>query len=133
MKKFILYAGSVINLILALFHMTFWKMLNWAEELPKLSRDNQGVLQTANIILIFVILYFSVMSFIMARRGKTGFYGKSIIVLVAVFYLIRVIAGYPLFGFSAGELGIWIVCLVIAAGYVSVLFMDRPPSPLLVD
>ena len=125
MKSFILYAGSVINLMLALFHMTFWKMLNWAEELPRLSKDNQGILQTANIMMIFVILYFAVMSFIMARRGKTGFYGKSIIVLIAVFYLIRLAAGYPFFGFNYEELAIWVVCLIIAAGYVSVLFMDR--------
>ncbi|HOW81508.1 MAG TPA: hypothetical protein PK573_03010 [Spirochaetota bacterium] len=124
MKSFILYTGSAINLMLALFHMTFWKMLNWAGELPKLSKDNQGILQTANIIIIAVILYFAVMSFIMARRGKTGFYGKSIIVLIAVFYLIRMIAGYPFFGFNYGELAIWVVCLIIAAGYVSVLFMD---------
>jgi len=128
MKSFILYTGSAINLILALFHLSFWKMLNWAEELPKLSKDNQGILQIANVMMIFVILFFSIMSFIMARRGKTGLYGKSIIILIAVFYLIRLAAGYPFFGFNYGELAIWVVCLVIAAGYVLVLFMDRKPG-----
>jgi len=123
MKRTILYAGGVVNLLLAVGHMFFWKMLNWSEELPKLSRDNQGIMQTANVIMIFMMLYFAAMSFIIARHRVLDIFAKSIILCITGLYSIRLFLGYPFFGFSLEELVIWIVCLMIVIGYLSVLFI----------
>jgi hypothetical protein len=125
MKKTILYIGGVLNIILAVFHMFFWKLMNWAEELPKLSIENRGILQVANIIIICLVLYFAVMSFIIAKHGRTGIYSNSIIILIAGFYSIRLFLGYPFFGFDYFELIIWIVCLIIIIGYLSTLFIKE--------
>jgi hypothetical protein len=128
MKKAVLCAGGAFNLLLALFHMMFWKALHWAEELPKLSRDNAAIMQVANIIIIFMLLYFAFMSFMMARRGTGDFYSKSIILCIMGFYSIRLIAGYPFFGYSAEELVIWILCLAVIAAYGSVLAGKKTPA-----
>ena len=122
MKKAILWAGAAINLALAVFHMFFWKLLNWGEELQKLSALNSGVMQIGNVIIIFTILYFAVMSVVMSARGTDGVFAKSIIVLIAVFYSIRLFLGYPFFGFNCEELAIWAVCLAIIIAYLSLLF-----------
>jgi hypothetical protein len=122
MKKIILYSFSIINLLLAIFHMSFWKLMNWSEELPKISKENQGILQIFNIIAIFIILYFAVMSFIMAKKDNIDVYGKSIIVCISGFYLIRLIAGLMFLGFSYVELSISAMCALIIAGYLFVLF-----------
>ncbi len=125
MRKKILYAGGVLNILLAILHMCFWKMLNWSDELPKLSRDNQAVLQVANIILIFIIIYFAVMSFILARSSMFDIYARSIVVCICGFYFIRLVTGYPFFGFNYVESGIWIFCITMIIGYLSVLFIKN--------
>jgi hypothetical protein len=125
MNKIILYTCGIINFILAIFHMFFWKLLNWSEELPRLSNVNQGILQIANIILIFIILYFAIMSFIMARHEKIEMYSKSIIICICGFYSIRLITGYIFFNFSLEELFISTICILIIAGYLSILIIDK--------
>lgn len=125
MRKAILFSGGFVNLILAAFHVTFWDLLNWQQELPKLSIDNQAIMQTANIVAIFTLLYFSIMSFIIIKYEKLDIFAKSIILFIIGFYAIRLIAGYPLFGFSLEELLIWIVCALLIAAYASILVMKK--------
>ena len=125
MKKAILYAGGILNILGAAGHMFFWKLFNWSEELPKLSIINQGILQVANIILIFIILYFAVMSFIIAKHEKIDLYAKSIIICMCGFYSIRLFLGYPMFGYHYRELLIWIFCIILIVGYLSILFINN--------
>lgn len=46
-------AAGLFNLSLALFHLTFWRLLNWSQELPKLSPTNRAVMQALNLTLTF--------------------------------------------------------------------------------
>jgi len=125
MRKTVLYIGGVLNILLAIFHMFFWNLFNWSEELPKLSADNRGILQIANIILIFILIYFAVMSFVIAKDKKIDIYARSIIICISGFYAIRLFLGYPFFGFSYEELFIWIFCIIIIIGYLTILFMKN--------
>ena len=122
MKKAILYGGGVLNLALAAGHCFFWTLFNWPAELQGILPVSRGILQVGNVIIIFIILYFAVISFMMARRGTRDFFARSIIILIAGFYALRLALGYPFFGFHAGELFVWIVCALIIAGYGSLLF-----------
>jgi hypothetical protein len=80
-------------------------------------------MQVSNIVMIYILLYFSAMSFVIARRAVLDGVAKSIILCIAGFYSIRLLAGYPFFGFNVMELAVWIVCLLIIAVYVSVLLI----------
>ena len=117
--------GVLFNFLLALFHLSFWKTQNWADELPRLSADNGAIMQVSNIVIIYILLYFSAMSFLITRRTVLDGVAKSIILCIAGFYSIRLLAGYPFFGFNVMELAIWIACLLIIAVYVSVLFIGK--------
>ncbi len=117
MRKSILYTGGTLNLVLVALHVSFWRMLNWGTELPLLSQMNQAVVQTLNVCAILVILFFAVISFIIARRGVTDLNARAILLLVAAFYTTRLVMGWLLFGYSIPELVIWIVCAGFAAGY----------------
>jgi len=125
MKNGILVACGAVNLLLAVFHLFFWKTMNWSEELPRLSLVNQGVMQVANIIMIFLLVYFAIVTFMMAKYGEPGRYGKSMLLCIAGFYAIRLIAGYPFFGFSPGELAVWVICGLVIFGYLTVFRMER--------
>jgi hypothetical protein len=50
------YAAAGYNIALALFHLGFWRMFRWSEELPKLHPANRGVMQVLNIMLIAFLL-----------------------------------------------------------------------------
>ena len=40
MRNKLIIAGGGLLIILALFHLSFWSLFNWQEELPKLSAEN---------------------------------------------------------------------------------------------
>ncbi|HOO72948.1 MAG TPA: hypothetical protein PK926_14420 [Spirochaetota bacterium] len=125
MTKILLLAGSLINLAMAVFHMFFWKLFNWSEELPKLAEVNSGILQIANIIIIFILLYFALMSFLISRSGELDFNGASIFACVMGFYLIRIFTGMAFFGFTSDELIVWAVCLLITLLYGIIIVRNR--------
>ncbi len=47
-----LYAAAGFNVALALFHLGFWRLFRWREELPKLHPVNRGVMQALNLMLL---------------------------------------------------------------------------------
>lgn len=52
-----IYAAAGYNLALAAFHLGFWRMFRWKEELAKLHPANRGIVQVMNIILVaFLVL-----------------------------------------------------------------------------
>lgn len=121
MKRTLLITGGLLNLLLAVFHMLFWSIFNWKDELLKVSRDTAGILQIANLILIFIILYFVVMTYFIIKKEISDFHAVSFFSLLTGFYLIRIITGYPLFGFSAIEVFVSVYCLTVIACYIPIL------------
>lgn len=49
-----IYAGAAFNAAFGVFHLAFWKLFRWREELPRLAPVNRGVLQVLNIMLSYV-------------------------------------------------------------------------------
>lgn len=125
MEKVLLYFGGIVNLLTATLHVAFWSLFNWQDELLKVSRNTSAILQVENIIIVFITLYFSLMTFILLRHRKFDIFARSIVLLIIGFYAIRLIAGYPFFGFSVEELIIWIICVLLIATYAAILFMKR--------
>ncbi len=50
------YAAAGYNVALAVFHLGFWRMFRWKDELPKLHPVNQGVVQVMNVMLVFFLV-----------------------------------------------------------------------------
>jgi hypothetical protein len=98
--------------------MFFWSIFNWSQELPRMSADNRGILLTANVILTFVLFYFSVMSFLLSGKGLSDISARSLLLLVAGFYLIRAAASFIFFRTDAMELFIAALCLLITGAYI---------------
>lgn len=47
---------AVYNLGWGLFHLTFWPLLRWKEQLARLSPTNRGVVQILNLCLTWLFL-----------------------------------------------------------------------------
>lgn len=52
-------ACAIYNLGWGLFHLTFWRILRWRVELPRLSRTNAAVMQILNLRLTWVFFVFA--------------------------------------------------------------------------
>jgi hypothetical protein len=47
-------AGALFNAAFGLFHLGFWKLFRWREELPRLGLVNRGVVPVLNVMLCYV-------------------------------------------------------------------------------
>ena len=110
MRNKLIIAGGGLLIILALFHLSFWSLFNWQEELPKLSAENSGIMQMSAIG--FVCLFLSLgMIFISFRKEIAN--TKLGQALLFIFFLIRTIAEF-IFPGSSIELGVFLaICTLV--------------------
>jgi hypothetical protein len=83
------FAAGVLYAALALFHLGFWRLFRWREELARLGAVNRGVMQVLNLCLTYL--------FIVAAAGFC-FYpaeimgsdtGRVLLAALAGFWLLR--------------------------------------------
>ena len=117
MRRTLLITGGILNVIMAIFHMMFWSLFHWAKELPRLSPENQGIVPMINVAWIYAILGYAFISFYLARVKETTFFHKALMAIIGGVYLLRIVFGYPYFGFDLVELLVWIYCLATALCY----------------
>ena len=122
MKTILLNVNGVLNALLCILHMSFWQLFDWEHQLSGLARENRAILEILNIVSIWIILYFTIICFWFAKRAQFTMGEKSILILMAGFYLIRLVTGYPYFGFDITELIVWIVCALIITGCLIPVF-----------
>ncbi|MBM9499968.1 hypothetical protein JWG44_06855 [Leptospira sp. 201903071] len=58
-----LILGAVHSVGFAVFHLYFWKLFRWKEDLKRVSFANRAILQIANLRLIYVFIFMAVISF----------------------------------------------------------------------
>ncbi len=121
MKKTLLYICGIMNLLFGVLHLSFWKRFHWEEELGRLSRENSGIIQMFNVESLFFLLFASFITFHLANKEAFSFTDKAVLILFAGYYIIRIVFGYPYFGFNLTELIVWVVCAVVAVCYVTAL------------
>lgn len=122
MRKILLYVGGSITLCFSLFHLAFWKLFNWQEELIKLDPENKGIMQMLNIVSVYTLLFGAFVSFYLAKRkGAFSFIEKALIIFIAGYYIVRIAFGIPVFGLYMEEILIWIFCAAVACCYLLAL------------
>ena len=51
------------NLLFALFHLLFWRLFKWKEEVHKLSFANRGIIQILNIQIVYYFVAVAIVCF----------------------------------------------------------------------
>lgn len=81
--------GGIFNSAFFLFHLLFWRIFDWKRDLASLRFVNRQVMQILNLCLTFVFLMFACISFFHAEELlKTGL-GRSLLLLISVFWFLR--------------------------------------------
>ena len=94
----LLQIGAIFHIVFALFHLLFWKLFDWVQDLKKLSETNKSVMQILNLRLIFVFLIFAYISYFNTADMLTSKLGLTMIVAIALFWGFRSIEQIIYFG-----------------------------------
>jgi len=89
---------AIFNFIFGIFHLFFWKLFDWKNQLSKLSIINQAVVPVLNLCLTFVFAIFSFLLFFHSQEIISTSLGHSLLVLIALFWALRAMEQVIFFG-----------------------------------
>ena len=118
--------GGVYNIALILFHLSFWRIFNWNEELASVSFLNRAVMQVLNISLMFVFAIFAYISLVHTSELVDTPLGNSLLVLMALFWLARSVQQIVYF-----KLQHWLSWLFLLLFFSGFLLYAIPAAALL--
>jgi len=113
-----IYVGGVLHVAFAVFHLFFWKLFRWREELPKLAPLNRQVVQVLNISLIVGFLGVAYVSLGYAGALVGTAAGKATCFAIAAFWLARLVQQFMFFDMKkAASWGLAAAMLVLMVLY----------------
>ncbi len=94
----LLIIGTLFHLTFVAFHLLFWKLFDWVQDLKKLSHVNKSVMQILNLRLIFVFLIFAYISYFNTAEMLNSKLGLTMLVAIALFWGFRSVEQVIYFG-----------------------------------
>lgn len=94
----LLILGGIFNLVFAVFHLSFWRIFNWQQDLKPLRYVNRALMQILNLCLTFVFFIFAYISFSYTYDLLITRLGHSIITSISVFWFLRAFMQVAFFG-----------------------------------
>jgi hypothetical protein len=98
--KALIIAGGIYNLGFAVFHLTFWKIFRWKQDLALISRLNSGIFQIINLCLTLVFFFFSYISFFQINDLLHTSLGNATVIFISLFWLLRMVEQIVFFRFK---------------------------------
>lgn len=81
--------SGLYNLAFGLFHLTFWRLLNWREQLARLSSTNRAVMQTLNLCLTLFFFLSAYLYLAYPVEVHTTGFGRAFAVGGLLFWVAR--------------------------------------------
>ena len=97
-SEILIIVGGVFNLGFVLFHIMFWRVFHWKEDLASLTHINRSVMQIMNLCLIFIFLVMAYVSFFHRPDLLQTGMGKALLVAFSGFWFLRMIEQVIFFG-----------------------------------
>lgn len=111
-KPGLIQAGGVFNAVFAVFHLMFWRLFSWRDDLRTLTFVNRGIVQVLNLCLIAVFAIFAFLSLVYTNELVSSPLGRALTALIALFWLARAVEQIVFFRLRHwGSLGFFIVFL----------------------
>ena len=113
-----LYAGGALHVAFAAFHLLFWKIFRWREELAKLVPLNRQVVQVLNLALTVAFAGAAYVSIRFAPDLATMPLGRGVCFAVAVFWLARLAMQFMFFDMrKPASWALSLACVVLVVIY----------------
>ena len=118
MEKFrniLVIIGGVNFLLFGLFHLTFWRGLDWKNELIKLTEINSNVMQMLNIGISVFLLSFGFIMLVYRSEILNSALGSALLIVFSLFWLARLIGE---FAFPGGSIVFGIILFFCVLVYL---------------
>lgn len=89
--ELLIKAGGIYNIILVVFHLLFWRIFNWRDDLKTLSFLNRAIMQVVNLSLTIVFVAFAYISFVHTSDLLTTSLGRTLLIFMMLFWFARAI------------------------------------------
>ena len=89
MMESLIKIGGIYNITLVVFHLLFWRIFNWKEDLRSLSFLNRAIMQVVNLSLTIVFIIFAYISLVHTNALLSTSLGKSLLTFMALFWVAR--------------------------------------------
>jgi hypothetical protein len=99
MKSLIIF-GGVLWIICFVFHIFFWKLFDWNNDLDSVKKVNKGIIQVLNLCLMLCFLIFAYISLVQTDELLNSALGKTLIAGMALFGVFRVIEQFIFFNLT---------------------------------
>ena len=116
---FVILAG-LFDLVVAAFHLTFWRLFGWPARLLRLDPINRALPAVMNIALILLFVVLGVAFVAAPLDAVEGRFGQLLLGGMSVFWLVRAIVQIPYFGLRhpvSASLAILFICGSILHGW----------------
>ena len=111
-------AAGLICLLIMIFHALFHKMFNWPESLNCLDNRNRSIFLTYHFIIILITGFMAFVALFQTKSLLQSNLRYSILGMFSLFFLIRIITEFTLFGIRSSSPVILILCLVPMAFFL---------------
>jgi hypothetical protein len=88
METIILLCG-LYNIGFVLFHVSFWKIFNWGNELKKVSFANKAIMQILNVQIIYYFIFTAVICFVFPTELVNTKLGNYFLAGTSLFWFVR--------------------------------------------
>ena len=89
--EILIKAGGIYNIGMIVFHLLFWRIFDWSNDLESLSFLNRATMQVLNISLMFAFIIFAYVSLAHTEELLTSSLGHTLLLLMALFWLVRTV------------------------------------------
>ena len=89
MMETLIKLGGIYNIILVVFHLLFWRIFNWNDDLRSLSFLNKQTMQVLNLSLTIVFVIFAYISLVHTNELLVTPIGKSLLFSMALLWFAR--------------------------------------------
>ena len=96
--KFPLIICGFYNLGFAIFHLLFWKIFRWKEDLASLTHVNRSIMQILNLRLTYVFLVMAFVLFVFQPELIVTKLGQALLIAFSVFWFMRAVEQVVFFG-----------------------------------
>jgi hypothetical protein len=124
-----IHAAAGYDVALALFHVAFWRIFRWKEELPKLHRVNRGAMQMMNLMLIVAFLTAAALLLFLPGEVTGTRFGRVWLGGWTVFWLVRAALQPVVFRDSGAKLNAVFASVFFAGAMLHGLALTEGGAP----
>lgn len=113
----LLYIGGFFNLGFAIFHLFFWNIFDWRNDLKSIRYVNRAILQILNLCLIIIFFIFAYISFAYPIDLLVTRIGHSLLVSISLFWFLRAFMQIAFFGLK-NKISVLLFVLFLFGGII---------------